>query len=47
MPLQRKSCSAIQTTLKRLSGFLIQQAADKVSVASVNDNTHIRLHFDH
>ena len=35
------------TALKRLSGFLIQQAADKVSVASVNENTHIRLHFDH
>lgn len=33
--------------LKRLSGFLIQQAADKVSVVSVNGNAHIRLHFDH
>ncbi len=33
--------------LKRLSGFLIQQAADKVSVASIDGNAHIRLHFDH
>jgi hypothetical protein len=35
------------TALKRLSRFLIQQAADKVSVASVNANAHVRLHFDH
>jgi xanthine permease XanP len=35
------------TALKRLSGFLIQQAADKVSVVSVNANAHIRLHFEH
>lgn len=35
------------TALSRLSGFLIQQAADKVSVASVNARTHIRLHFEH
>jgi len=35
------------TALSRLSGFLIQQSADKVSVASVNQSTHIRLHFEH
>ena len=35
------------TALKRLSGFLIQQAADKVSLASINENAHIRLHFEH
>lgn len=35
------------TALSRLSGFLIKQAADKVSVASVNARTHIRLHFEH
>ncbi len=33
--------------LSRLSGFLIQQAADKVSVSSVNQSAHIRLHFEH
>lgn len=35
------------TALSRLSALLIQQAADKVSVASVNANTHIRVHVEH
>ncbi len=47
MPPSAEELVSDPTALKRLSGFLIQQAADKVSVASVNENTHIRLHFDH
>jgi NCS2 family nucleobase:cation symporter-2 len=35
------------TALNRLSGFLIQHAADRVSVASIDGTSHVRLHFDH
>jgi NCS2 family nucleobase:cation symporter-2 len=35
------------TALRRLSGFLIRQYADKISVACINQNAHIRLHFEH
>jgi len=33
--------------LARLSGFLIQQSADRVTVSAVDGHCHVRLHFDH
>jgi len=33
--------------LGRLSGFLLQHAADRVTVSAVDGHCHVRLHFDH
>ena len=33
--------------LARLSGFLVQRSADRVTVSSVDGHCHVRLHFDH
>lgn len=35
------------TALLRLSGFLIQHTADRVTVSGINGHSHIRLHFEH
>ena len=33
--------------LARLSGFLVQRSADRVTVTAVDGHCHVRLHFDH
>jgi len=36
-----------EQALAMLSGYMIRQHADTVSVSNTNDHCHVHLHFDH